>query len=618
MTQDGEPSTATAQAEMLYREGDRLHDEGDRSAAVARLQAALAIDPAHWLARYTLAVVFQDLGRHADAEAIYEALLAEGGSHAKLAKAWLNLGVACHHLGRGERAEAAYREALAIDPGNALAAKNLADLLCDQGDDAGAHAALAPFLDSQNPGALDLCDALILPAVPASDEAIDLARARALAGLEALRANPPTIADPLREIGRLPAFQIGHGLDDRPFLVAQAGAFRAACPALAFVAPHVRRYRGPQWKLKVGFVSAFFGEHSVGRAMHGVIERLPRSRFDVSVFFLSGRGDDRLAKAIAAGADHAVDVPYDVFAAQQAIAERELDALVFADIGLEMLSYCLALGRLAPLQATSWGQPETSGIDTVDDYLSVASWEGSDAPESRYTERLVYFTDIATPSWLDRPLFPQGGAGLPGEGVRIYCPHGAQKLHPDFDDLLPEILAAAPQARLFLHQPGVEGWARRLQARVDKAFAARADGAKLRERLHWLEPMDRARYLACLRSADLLLDTPYFGGGPVLIDAIAAGVPYVTFGGDALRARSGAGLLEFMGIPGFIAQSSRDYVAMVAQLANDAGSRLSYRAAISERAGAVFEDARVIARWADYLEHRVVDIAKNPGRLPGV
>ena len=165
MTQQMDTSTTSARADALYREGDRLHDEGDRPAAIDRLQAALALDPAHWLARYTLAVVFQDLGRHADAEAIYEALLAEGGEHPKLAKAWLNLGVACHHLGRSERAAEAYRQSLAIDGSNALAAKNLADLLCDLGDDGGAHAALAPFLDSQHPSVLDLCDALILPAV---------------------------------------------------------------------------------------------------------------------------------------------------------------------------------------------------------------------------------------------------------------------------------------------------------------------------------------------------------------------------------------------------------------------------------------------------------------------
>ena len=608
---------ASAQAEALYRDGDRLHDAGEREQAIARLSEALALDPAHWLARYTLAVVYQDLGRHAEAEALYEALLAEEVPHPKRAKAWLNLGVACHHLGRAERAETAYREALALDPANALAAKNLADLLVDQGDDRGAHAVLQPFLDAEQPGPLDLLDALLLPAVPESDAAIDAAHARCIAALTRLTERPPTIADPLREVGRLPFYQIGHGLDDRPLLALQARAFRAACPGLSFVAPHLRGYRGPQVKIRIGFVSAFFGEHSVGRAMHGLIERLPRNRFEVSVCFLSGRGADPLAKRIAAAADHAIDVPYDVFAAQQAIAARELDVLVFADIGLEMLSYCLALGRLAPLQVTSWGQPETSGIDTVDDYLSVASWEGRERPESRYTERLIYFTDVATPSWLERPVLSGGVSRLTGEGVRIYCPHGAQKLHPDFDDLLPEILAAAPQARLYLQEPGIAGWRTRLMARVDAAFAAHPGGGRLRERLVWLPAMGRDDYLASLRAADVLLDTPYFGGGPVLLDALAAATPFVTFGAESLRARVGAGLLEFIGLPGYTAHSSRDYVGMVAHLANNAEARLAYRAALAERGGQVFEDERVIERWSAYLEQRILEVATNPGRLPG-
>lgn len=611
-------SAASAQAEALYRDGDRLHDEGRRDEAIARLTEALALDPAHWLARYTLAVVFQDLGRHAEAEALYETLLAEKVPHPKRAKAWLNLGVACHHLGRAERAEAAYREALALDPANALAAKNLADLLVDQGDDLGAHAALEPFLDAAQPSPLDLLDALLLPAVPESDTAIEVAHERCMAALTRLRATPPTVTDPLREVGRLPFYQIGHGLDDRPLLALQAAVFRAACSGLAFVAPHVRGYRGPQVRIKVGFVSAFFGEHSVGRAMHGLIEHLPRSRFEVSVGFLSGRGSDPLATRIAGAADRAVDIPYDVFAAQQAIAALELDVLVFADIGLEMLSYCLALGRLAPLQVTSWGQPETSGIDTVDDFISVASWEGRERPESRYTEKLAYFTDVATPSWLERPPSSGGVSRLAGEGVRIYCPHGAQKLHPDFDDLLPEILAAAPQARLYLHEPGIAGWRSRLMARIDAAFAAYPSGTQHRERLVWLPPMGRDDYLASLRAADVLLDTPYFGGGPVLIDALAAATPFVTFGAESLRARVGAGLLEFIGLPGYTAHSSRDYVGMVAHLANNAEARLAYRAALGERSAKVFADDRVIDRWSAYLEHRILEVAQKPGRLPGI
>lgn len=609
-------SEAAERAQALYEKGDRLHDEGDYAGAVACLNDALATDHSHWLARYTLAVVFQDLGRHDQARDLYETLLADGKSHPKRAKAWLNLGVARHHLGLLEPAEAAYREALTLDATLALAAKNLADLLVDHGDESGARAVLTPFLNRRQPSAIDLCEAMLLPAIPESDQAIEAAHAHAIESLHRLREMPPQIVDPLREVGRLPYFQIGHGLDNLPLLTALRDVFRAACPRLAFVAPHVLGYRGPQLKVKVGFVSAYLGEHSVGRAMRGLIEGLPRSRFEVVVGFLGGRGSDAIATAIAASADQVIDVPYDVFAAQEILSGLELDALVFPDIGMEMLSYCLALGRLAPYQVTTWGQPDSSGIDTVDHYVSVASWEGRDGPELRYTEQLIYFKDVATPSWLKRPEFPSDRPGLPGDSLRLYCPHGAQKLHPDFDELLPEILTAAPGARLFLHEPAIAGWASRLKARIDRAFEGKPGGAKARERLVWLPPVDRAGYLANLRSADLLLDTPYFGGGPVMVDAVAAGVPFVTFGAPAQRARVGAGLLEFMGIPGFIAHSSRDFVAMVAQLARDSGSRLSYRSAIVERAPVVFEDDRVIERWASLLEAGVVEKARTPGRMP--
>src|SRR5947199_133897 len=74
-------------------------------------------------------------------------------------------------------------------------------------------------------------------------------------------------------------------------------------------------------------------------------------------------------------ADSVVTVPQDLAAAREAIARLELDVLFYQDVGLEPLSYFLAFSRLAPVQLTSFGHPDTTGIPNLDYFLSSSSYE---------------------------------------------------------------------------------------------------------------------------------------------------------------------------------------------------------------------------------------------------
>ena len=61
----------------------------------------------------------------------------------------------------------------------------------------------------------------------------------------------------------------------------------------------------------------------------------------------------------------------------------------------------LAALRLAPVQCTTWGHPDSSGLPTMDYYLSSEVMEPPDA-DAHYTERLVR---------------------LPGLGIHYNAPH---------------------------------------------------------------------------------------------------------------------------------------------------------------------------------------------------
>src|SRR5204863_7204302 len=106
------------------------------------------------------------------------------------------------------------------------------------------------------------------------------------------------------------------------------------------------------------------------------------------VVLATEKREDSISKRIRAAVDRFIEVPHDIGRALDLISEQELDVLHFPDIGMDPFTYGLAHSRLAPVQTSTWGHPVTSGLPTVDYFLSSQHAEPTDA-EEHYTERLV-------------------------------------------------------------------------------------------------------------------------------------------------------------------------------------------------------------------------------------
>jgi predicted O-linked N-acetylglucosamine transferase (SPINDLY family) len=68
--------------------------------------------------------------------------------------------------------------------------------------------------------------------------------------------------------------------------------------------------------------------------------------------------------------------------------------LIYPGQLMENISLQLAAQRLAPIQCNSWGHPETSGMPTLDYFLSSDLMEPPDA-EQHYTEKLVRLPNLS-------------------------------------------------------------------------------------------------------------------------------------------------------------------------------------------------------------------------------
>lgn len=540
--------------------------------------------------------------------ASYRAALAATPDAADL---WNNLGAALHEKADLDAAEAAFRRAVALDPQLALAHANLGALLLDRDARAEAKAAYAAALALApgNVGArMGVCFAE-LPILYDAHEAIEAARtqyARALDDMvAALDLDAPGIAaNVAAAVGLQQPFFLPYQARNDADLQRRYGAFVAG--AMARTYPHWSQPlapppRAPDGRLRIGFVTGYFRQHSIWKLFRGWIESLDRKRFAVTGY-MTAMADDAQTREARAACDAFVEgLPGFEALAARIFADRP-HALIYPEIGMDPISHKLAALRLAPVQCTSWGHPETSGLPTVDWFLTSDLMEPP-GEATRYTERVLrlpglsidYAPPAVTPALIDAAQY-----GLRADAMRFLCCQSIFKYLPQDDDVLARIAASVPDSQfVFLGHPTAPQLTQRFKARLAKAFAAR--GASPERQLAMLPPLDLAHYAGLNRVCDLFLDSLRWSGGNTALEAIAQGLPVLTWPGELMRGRHSAAILTMAGLEDGIAASPDAYVAKAVAFANDRAALAAYAARTVERRPLLWRDARTTAALGDFL-----------------
>src|SRR4030095_16349023 len=93
------------------------------------------------------------------------------------------------------------------------------------------------------------------------------------------------------------------------------------------------------------------------------------------------------------------------------------------------------------------------------------------------------------------------------------------------------------------------------------------------ERIRILPRLQPDAYFELVASAEVMLDTLYFGGSNTSYDAFAAGVPVITLPGALPRGRYTYAMYRVIGIDDGIAASVEDYVERALHLGTDRAAR---------------------------------------------
>jgi predicted O-linked N-acetylglucosamine transferase (SPINDLY family) len=588
---------------------------------------AVRCDPTDAALHLNLALFFEDIGRPADALVSLQVAARLAPDRADICRA---LGRICARLGRAresldayrraaalnpndaavhnelgnllqemdrhDEARAAYRQALAADPAFAPAHSNLGYLLADEGrtDEARRHYAEALRL-KPSPLLRIVADTMLSPIYRSRDE-MPRVRERLVANLGRLDADRVRL-DPTRDVLPTLFYLAYHGQNDRDVMAALARLTEG--PRALTVTP------GPRTggdRIHIGFLSRNLKNHTIGRLMAGIIAGLDRRDFLVSVLSI-GHFDDELGQRIRQSADRFVTVPTILAGALQTVAAQGLDVLFYPDVGMDPFTYTLAFTRLAPVQCVTWGHPMTTGVPALDYFLSSEALDTPDA-QAHYTERLVRLPTHSV--FYERVVPPVGPSpraffGLP-EMAHVYaCPQTLFKFHPDFDDLLGQILRADPEGVLVLVEGRYPTWRELLWERFGRTLP------DVRDRVHFVARQSRDNYLRLLAACDVLLDPIHFGGGNSSYEGLGLGVPIVTLPSPFLRGRITYALYHKMNLLDAVVSSPTDYVRVAVELGMDAGRRQALAARIRAASMVLFEDAEAVRGLERFFRQAVAD-----------
>lgn len=358
----------------------------------------------------------------------------------------------------------------------------------------------------------------------------------------------------------------------------------------------------PGRKLRIGFLTATLRHHTVNKLFGDFMRLLPRDRFEVHAYALES-GSDALTEQLKRELDRVRTEIAPLAVMAERIRDDACDALIYLDIGMHPRTVALSALRLAPLQAMLWGHPVTSGVDTIDLFLSSDLMEPDDGAQ-HYSERLHRLPGLGChydPTSL--PVQPESIDARQDGVIRIVCAQNGLKLLPAQDAVFADILACANQAELVLLCGLHAGIEANLVARMRPVFAAR--GVDFERRVRIVGHTDETTFLTELWQADLVLDSLCWSGGVTAFETFYGNVPILTLPGAFMRARHTCAMLQTMELPELICSDEADFVARAVTLCTDHAARQRLRALIAERKQRLYCDARVIADLADVLSREI-------------
>ncbi len=347
----------------------------------------------------------------------------------------------------------------------------------------------------------------------------------------------------------------------------------------------------PQRRLRIGFVSGDFKDHSVNYFFEPLLRELDRQRVEVFCY-----SNDLYCDAATVRLKAMSDTWRDIAVLSdqklaQLIHDDRIDILIDLSVHSDKNRLPMFAWRPAPVQISWLGYPATTGMDSMDYIVLDRHYLPSPENKRFAVERVLQlesyrvFQEPEDMHRLEiRPL-----PALTKGYVTFGSFNNFVKIDSHVLDCWVELLKRLPTARLamIVH-------ARESMQYVQEYFAQRGIAS---ERLMLFTRLKFGHFLQLHWHVDLALDTWPFSGLTTSIHGLWMGVPTLTLAGARTTSRSGASMLAALELEEFVARSEQDYLDKACYWAEHLPQLAEIRTGLRERLqSSILMDAPHFAR----------------------
>ena len=352
-------------------------------------------------------------------------------------------------------------------------------------------------------------------------------------------------------------------------------------------------------RIRIGYYSADFQYHAVSLLMAELYELHNREDFELFAFSLKKAPDnDPIRTRLKPLFDHFIEVD-EKSSLELAQLSRDLEIDIAVDLGghtenapTGAMSY-----RAAPIQINYLGYPGTMGAEYMDYIIADHTLI---PPESQqfYTEKVIYLPDTYIVDDSKRVassrIFTRAECGLPQNQIIFCCFNNSYKFNPTMLKSWASILMQVPNSVFWVSQNNPF-----FRENLLKEFEVLGIASERIIFANKLESM--ADHLARLSLADLFLDTAPYNAHTTALDSLKAGVPIITYLGQAFAGRVGASVLNAIELPELITHSLEGYEQLAVALAQDPErlQQLKTRLAHNKNTTALFDTPRFVRNLED-------------------
>ncbi|ELP54339.1 tetratricopeptide repeat family protein [Microcystis aeruginosa TAIHU98] len=328
----------------------------------------------------------------------------------------------------------------------------------------------------------------------------------------------------------------------------------------------------PTGKIRLGYISAHLRHHTVAKLFQGWLQWRNREQFEIYCYGIDINNTcDNFTREYQEQSDYfyQFDNLVNMEKIAQNILDNQLHILVYLDIGMDARTTQLAGLRLAPVQCVTWGHPITSGLPTIDYFISSELMEPTQG-DNHYSEKLIRLSNLgiayAKPS-LPPQIKTRLEMGLAEDKIIYLNCQSLFKYLPENDDIFPRIAQQVTNSQFIFICHRSEFVTHCFQSRLSQAFN--------RYGLNWqdygvmMPQLEQNDYFQLNLLADIYLDNLSWSGGNTTLEAIACQLPVVTCPGEFMRGRHSYAILKKLGITETIATDKNHYIEIAIRLGLD-------------------------------------------------